>query len=325
MKIFLSLVSVLAFVRGQDEPTPDTSEDCLSCQAYVDDLQLKWGNETTVEEILEELKDKCADEYHLKKKDICDQIAEVLVQIPPGIFAGIDSLAWPVSLGLCATTNHCYTNCCVENAMPEQIHLSLPSRDLSMMAVSWVTLTGDLSSVRYGLEEDLSDAVTNTGTVLTYDKAGWIGMIHRAIMTDLAPSTRYYYQVGADDGGSGWSDIHSFVTYTPNKELNFAVIADMAYDEFSDDTVASMIRLVDAGKIDVVIHSGDISYADGYMPHFDDFMNKVQPIASRVPYQVSPGNHGMYLFDIAPKHEDLTYLCGYVLYNDRIWIQLYCL
>ncbi len=25
---------------------------------------------------------------------------------------------------------------------------------------------------------------------------------------------------------------------------------------------------------------------DGFMPHFDVFMNKVQPIASRVPYQV---------------------------------------
>ena len=111
-------------------------------------------------------------------------------------------------------------------------------------------------------------------------------------MTGLEPATRYYYQVGADDGASGWSDIFSFVTYTPNKELNFAVIADMAYDENSDNTIASMLRLVEAGQLDVVIHSGDISYADGYMPHFDVFMNKIQPIASRIPYQVSPGNHG---------------------------------
>ena len=42
----------------------------------------------------------------------------------------------------------------------------------------------------------------------------------------------------------------------------------MAYDEYSDNTVSSLIRLVDAGQLDVVIHSGDISYADGYMPHF---------------------------------------------------------
>eukprot|EP00604_Paraphysomonas_vestita_P004199 CAMPEP_0174822084 /NCGR_PEP_ID=MMETSP1107-20130205/13057_1 /TAXON_ID=36770 /ORGANISM="Paraphysomonas vestita, Strain GFlagA" /LENGTH=316 /DNA_ID=CAMNT_0016040075 /DNA_START=607 /DNA_END=1557 /DNA_ORIENTATION=- len=109
-------------------------------------------------------------------------------------------------------------------------------------------------------------------------------------MTNLKPATTYYYQVGADDN-SGWSEIYSFTTYDPNKELNFAVIADMAYDTNSDGTVADLIKLVDEGQIDVVIHSGDISYADGYMPHFDDFLNKVQPIAARVPYMVTPGNH----------------------------------
>lgn len=291
MKSAILLTSLLA-LGAAEEPAPDTSEDCMACQSYIDELQLKWTDETTVDELLDELKHKCKDQYNFKKKDLCEKVAEVLVQIPPGIFAGIDSLAWPVSLGLCASTHHCTTNCCVENAKPEQIHLSLPSMDLSLMGVSWVTLTGEQSAVRYSTDpENLAGVATNEGTVLTYTNAGWVGVIHRAVMSDLQPATRYYYQVGADDGGSGWSDIHSFVTYTPGKELNFAVIADMAYDENSDDTVSSLTRLVDAGLLDVVIHSGDISYADGYMPHFDDFLNKIQPIASRIPYQVSPGNH----------------------------------
>jgi hypothetical protein len=34
-----------------------------------------------------------------------------------------------------------------------------------------------------------------------------------------------------------------------------------------------------------------ISYADGFENHWDDFLNKVEPIASRVPYMVTPGNH----------------------------------
>jgi acid phosphatase type 7 len=230
------------------------------------------------------------------KKKLCDEAVKVLVQIPPGIFAGIDSLAWPVSLGLCATMNKCTTPCCVENAAPEQVHLSLASSDRSLMGVSWVTLTGDASQVRYGLSVDNLDTVVD-GTSLTYDKAGWVGMIHRGVMTGLKEGTRYYYQVGADDGGSGWSEVFSFQTFAPRREINFAVIADMAYDENSDDTVAQMSKLVDDGKLDVVIHSGDISYADGYMPHFDAFMNKVQPIASRIPYMVTPGNHEFgYLF-----------------------------
>jgi phosphodiesterase/alkaline phosphatase D-like protein len=156
--------------------------------------------------------------------------------------------------------NKCHTDCCVENAPPEQVHLSLASTDHSLMAVSWVTLTGDISQVKYGTDKNNLNMFSE-GTTLTYTKAGWVGVIHRAIMTDLQPATTYYYQVGADDGGSNWSEIFSFTTFTPNKEINFAVIADMAYDVFSDDTVASMIKLVDQGLIDVVIHSGDISYA----------------------------------------------------------------
>lgn len=233
---------------------------------------------------------------HPIKKKLCDEAIQVLVQIPPGIFAGIDSLAWPVSLGLCATMNHCKTPCCAENAPPEQLHLSLASSDRSIMGVSWVTLTGNVTQVQYGTSaEDLSMVVD--GTSSTYDKAGWVGMIHRGVMTGLKEDTRYYYRVGLEGSVNGWSDVYSFKTFAPHKEINFAVIADMAYDENSDNTVAQMTKLVDAEQLDCVIHSGDISYADGYMPHFDDFMNKVQPIAARVPYMVTAGNHEFgYLF-----------------------------
>jgi hypothetical protein len=34
-----------------------------------------------------------------------------------------------------------------------------------------------------------------------------------------------------------------------------------------------------------------LSYADGYEPHFDDYFNKIEPIAARIPYMASPGNH----------------------------------
>lgn len=272
-----------------DQPLPDVTEGCNSCKKDLDALQIKWNSTITQEAMLADLKKKCGDEYKVGKAALCRKAVEVLVQIPPGIFEGIDSLAWPISLGLCATMKECHVNCCAPNAAPEQIHLSLAAKDKSLMGVSWVTLDGQDSYVRYGTsEDDLS--VSNKGTVLSYDKAGWVGQIHRATMTGLKPATKYYYQVGNQDK-HGWSETYYFTTYTPGKEQNFAVIADMAYDEWSDDTVASMTRLIEEGKLDAVIHSGDISYADGYMPHFDNFMNKVQPIAARVPYQVTAGNH----------------------------------
>jgi hypothetical protein len=72
------------------------------------------------------------------------------------------------------------------------------------------------------------------------------------------------------------------------------VVVTPSTAEKSDATVANLAALVDSGAVDVVIHSGDISYADGFMPHWDTFVNKVQPIASKVPYMVTPGNHELW-------------------------------
>ena len=41
----------------------------------------------------------------------------------------------------------------------------------------------------------------------------------------------------------------------------------------------------------LVMHIGDISYADGEQHHWDLFMRKIEPIASAVPYMTCRGNH----------------------------------
>lgn len=40
----------------------------------------------------------------------------------------------------------------------------------------------------------------------------------------------------------------SFTTFAAGKELNFAVVADMAYDGNSDYTISSITALVDQGR-----------------------------------------------------------------------------
>jgi len=115
-------------------------------------------------------------------------------------------------------------------------------------------------------------------------------------MTGLAPNTKYQYHVGSPQGG--WSQTVSFKTlptvaaHDPKAPpLRFIWIGDMAYDNFSDATVAHMTDMVNAGEVDAVVHPGDISYADGFQLHWDVYMRKIEPIASRVPYMVAPGNH----------------------------------
>ena len=110
------------------------SADCDYCKATIDALEMKWTNETTVAEILSDLEAQCKT-LPIKERQICDSVVNILVQIPPGIFEGISSLAWPISLGLCATMGECQVNCCPADSPPEQIHLSLASIDRSIMGM----------------------------------------------------------------------------------------------------------------------------------------------------------------------------------------------
>lgn len=271
-------------------PKPDSSSECLTCEAFVERFYTTWSNETTVAGILTKMEQACSNLPDTDAVATCDKIAEVLVQIPPSLFHGMEDLAWPVPKATCALIQKCHVPCCNANAGPEQIHLSLASSDKSLMGVTWVTLNDIPTVVRYGTSsDDLSLIVT--GKTNTYTQAGWIGTIHKATMINLKPATIYYYQVGGGEGEK-WSQIYSFKTYNPEEELTkFAVIADMDFGHASDNTIASLIKLVERDEIDVVIHSGDVSYADGFEPHWDVFWNKVQPIAARIPYMTTPGNH----------------------------------
>lgn len=251
-----------------------------------------WTNETSVAEVLNDLQHNCDTKYHFLKKNVCNKLAEVLVQIPPGLFDGMDSLAWPLPLAPCALTQQCTVNCCAPDAPPEQVHLSLAAKDRSLMGVSWTTLSAPTSVVHYGLDPKSLDQ-TVTGNTDTYTFAGWIGTLHTATMVELKPSTDYYYRVG--DGQDSWSEIFSFRTMTPGQTYTAAVVADMGYGDASDGVISELIKLVQGDEIQAVIHSGDISYADGYEPHWDDFFNKIEPIASRIPYMATPGNHGKWM------------------------------
>jgi len=252
-------------------------------------LEIKWSNETTVADILNGLEEKCKDYKFLKRK-VCDKVVETLVKIPPQIFAGLETLAWDIPLGTCATLHQCKMECCDEGAAPEQLHLSLASKDRSLMGITWVTLNSNESVVQYGLNaDDLSNIAI--GEINTYKQAGWIGNIHRAMMSKLEPAQVYYYRVG-NPSTNLWSEVFSFRTFDPSaSSVKYAVLADMGYGSASDDTVKQLEQLVNQNKLDVVIHSGDVSYADGFETHWDTYFNKIQNIAARVPYMVTPGNH----------------------------------
>ncbi len=148
-------------------------------------------------------------------------------------------------------------------------------------------------------------------TVKTYTDGGWLGLLHNALITNLKPNTRYYYQCG--DLEDSWSTEYFFTTPPLDPDqINVLVVGDMGFIN-GMQTANRLIKEIQTTNYHFLLHNGgtqlrhslyftDCSYAEGDQPIWDKFMRAIQPIAAYIPYmviashsfsflQVSPGNH----------------------------------
>ncbi|KAL3696146.1 hypothetical protein R1sor_010222 [Riccia sorocarpa] len=196
---------------------------------------------------------------------------------------------------------------------PTQIHLALTSNP-GEMRVMFVTRDPVRSFVKYGRKREHLHSIAKA-RMETYSQSdmcdspanasiGWRspGIIHDVVMENLQQGKRYHYQVGSDTGG--WSDIYSFrVPKEDADETHALLFGDMGttapYLTFkrlqpeSERTVglmeAELERLEDHAVY--ISHIGDISYARGYAWLWDEFFQRIQPVAAKAPYHVCIGNH----------------------------------
>ncbi|KAL9987626.1 hypothetical protein ACROYT_G001967 [Oculina patagonica] len=182
----------------------------------------------------------------------------------------------------------CFTNGEADENKPEQIHIAFTGIS-SERIVNYVTPSPTLKPetvVAYGTSPDKLSKKAS-GKSFVFGTGGHNFTIHNVKLTGLEPNTRYYYQVG--DPSNGTSEVMSFQTKDGN--LVFAIYGDMGYTNAV--SLKRLIQEVNKGGYDAVIHVGDMAYdmyeADGGTG--DDFVRSIQPIATKVPYMVLPGNH----------------------------------
>jgi hypothetical protein len=119
--------------------------------------------------------------------------------------------------------------------------------------------------------------------------------MHVVELTGLKSNTHYTYIVGNDV--YAWS-IPFFTKTAPLREdiekalpMRFLVTGDIGYQNAV--TLPMMQSEVADGAVDAVVSVGDYAYdlnmADGHVG--DIFMEEMEPIASKVPFMVTPGNH----------------------------------
>jgi len=62
------------------------------------------------------------------------------------------------------------------------------------------------------------------------------------------------------------------------------------WEEFpAINTTKNVLNVLD--ETDLILHIGDISYAVGYSAQWDEFMQQISPISTRIPYMTCIGNH----------------------------------
>lgn len=261
------------------------SGQCFICKTVFKELAILLNKTENLEEIHKVLRGFC-DVLDGKYKEGCYSIA--------------DKVKWAISKlpkyihfdpynpsSLCSILSFCPVPCCLSPHQPEQVHLTVGD-DLSEIYISW---TASLAAPKGGQAQVWTGDNSPTvfpATTSTYTFAGWEGQIYVAKVTGLNPGETYSYQVG-----NPASSMSKTFTYRVKEEnanrTTILLIADMGAQEYSDPTRASILSTLDG--VDLVLHNGDMSYADGVQHLWDVFMRKMEPITSGIPLMTVPGNH----------------------------------
>lgn len=255
-----------ALTRTLPRSTPAAPLDCATCETVVSVAQTLAENATSVAELIALVQGACSIIELPVAQTLCDAliagIADIGVAALQFLDKNIQTIAWDIPLNFCATiVGVCTIDCCATPTAPEQLRLA-PGADASSLSITWTTLnTTAAPMVQWGAAGGpLSSSAPASSHGAPW--GGWQGTINMATMTSLAPGSSYSYRVGDDAGG--WSSVVSFSTLpanagTPARPLVFANIGDMGWGPKSNNTIAALSALVDAGSIDFIVHQGDVS------------------------------------------------------------------
>jgi len=188
---------------------------------------------------------------------------------------------------------------------PDQMRVIWTTRDLGRPQVKWGKSSGkykwsaEAETVTYGVEDLCGPPATTIG---------WRepGLFHAGVMKNLKPGQQYFYIYG--DENFGWSQENSFFAVpqaNASDHIRFFAFGDMgqAASDGANDAKWSQpdgvnitgLLLKDLEKhknnTHLVLHIGDLSYADGYSSVWDDFCEQISPLAKQLAYQTTPGNH----------------------------------
>lgn len=176
----------------------------------------------------------------------------------------------------------------------QQIHIA-QGRTPETMTISWVTTTAAASQVMYsdGKSKDLTLKAEGYSTSYTFDALGRhyeSGIIHHVELSGLQPNTVYFYQCGDfdRDSTSGTLVFKTMPKVGDQSPISFGIIGDLGQ---TNDTISTLHHLVENRALQMILHAGDLSYADCNQPLWDSYGILIEDLAKERPWMVGPGNH----------------------------------
>lgn len=114
------------------------------------------------------------------------------------------------------------------------------------------------------------------------------GRIHRVRAANLVPNQVYTYRIFGDPAGVN----RTFRTLPgpsdPRYPLVFGVIGDIGQ---TTDSLETRQQLELEEDMRLILHAGDLSYADTDSARWDSYFLMMEPLLSRMQWMVVPGNH----------------------------------
>ena len=109
-------------------------------------------------------------------------------------------------------------------------------------------------------------------------------LCHRATATGLDPNVAIRYRVGSD--AFGWSVPRVLPPAPSAQRFRFCHYGDNGVTENSQ----AVVNAVADSSPDFVMIAGDLAYANGNQPIWDNYFNMLEPMASQMPVMMCPGN-----------------------------------
>eukprot|EP00873_Tetraselmis_striata_P007437 jgi/Tetstr1/427701/TSEL_017826.t1 len=178
------------------------------------------------------------------------------------------------------------------SGLPTQVSVQVTQKK-SEMAMSWVTEEETRTSkVQFGTSRTALGEEAWSAVQWQYNfKNSYVsGFIHKVILRDLMPGVRYYYRVGDDD--DGWSPVYWFKT-RQNSYDSTVRLATLADQDMTEDSVAvlnGLLREQVNFQYDMLLHAGDIVYADGEQGKWDQYAEWWSPFAAYYPVSYAVGD-----------------------------------